>query len=448
LKIKNILISQPEPKELEKTPYFDLIKKYDLNIKFHKFFKIEPLSVREFRKLRVNMLDYNAVIFTSKNSIDNFFYLLKELRVEMPESTKYFFTSESIALYIQKYIQYRKRKVFYPKQNVLELIELLKKNSNDKYILPCSGDTNNETVTLFEESKIKFVKAVVYNSVSNNLKDIDVFSFDLITLYSPNGVKSLLESYPNFKDIKPNMKFAGFGINTCQAIKDAGLKLEIEIPTSIAPSMTSALELYVTGKDLGKPNVRTVLPSAKDENADKKQKKVKEEKKIKDKKKKNKKDLSKKKDIKDKVKKQNTNKVKANKTDINVLGEPKKRGRKKGSTKKTTVDKEQLESLIKSFKAIAKEESKVNKADENNKKKETQIATKKVTSKIKAEKSPQKEIQIVTTKKVISKIKAEKPPKKETQIARKKANADLRKQESVKNKLEEKVKRKYTKKEK
>lgn len=246
MKVKNILISQPEPPSIEKSPYYKLIEKYNLNLTFYKFFDIVGLTASEFRKTRIHLKDYTAVIFNSKNSVDHFFRLSKELRETIPETMKYFCSTESIALYLQNYIQYRKRKIFFGNQYFSELVDIMTKHKEEKFLFPCSDEKQTEYTKMLDKAKFKYSKATMYRSVSKDLKEFNLEDFDMIVLFSPMGVRSLLENYPDFKG--DNILVAAFGVSTHAALTAAGVKLSILAPTKAAPSMSAAIENFVLGR--------------------------------------------------------------------------------------------------------------------------------------------------------------------------------------------------------
>jgi uroporphyrinogen-III synthase len=243
LKVKNILVSQPQPAELEKSPYADLIKKFSVNIVFRKFITIEGIPAKEFRQDRINILDFSAVIFTSRNAVDHFFRISKEMRVEVPDSMKYFSVSESTAYYLQKYVQYRKRKVFHSKESFNNLIELIKKHKTEKFLLPCSDIHKLEIPKMLDENKIYYKKAIIYKTLASDLSDIDISKFDLVVFFSPAGIKSLFKNFPDFK--QDDTAIGAFGASTAKAVTDAKLTLNIQAPTKTAPSMTMAIEQYL-----------------------------------------------------------------------------------------------------------------------------------------------------------------------------------------------------------
>lgn len=242
--IKKILVSQPRP-ATEKSPYFDIAKKHDVELVFHPFIRVEGLSAREFRAQKVNVLDHTAVVFTSRHAIDHFFMLCKEMRVTIPEDMKYFAVSEAISLYIQKYVQYRKRKVFFPATGkFVDLLPLMVKHKTEKYLVPLSDVHNDEVKNRMDQHALKHTECVMYRTVANDYPADQPFDFDMVVLFTPAGVQSLLNNVPNFKE--SGIRLASFGKATAQAITDAGLPLELEAPTPQAPSITGSLDLYLS----------------------------------------------------------------------------------------------------------------------------------------------------------------------------------------------------------
>ena len=247
MKIKKILISQPEPADLEKSPYRNLVHKLGVNLTFYKFFEVVGISASDFRKTRIHIGDYSAIIFNSKNSIDHFFRMLKELRETVSEDMKYFCSTEAIALYLQNYIQYRKRKVFYGNQYFSDLLEVMSKHRDEKYLFPCSDERQTEYTKALDKAKFKYTKAPMYTSKARDLKQFDIDSFDAVALFSPIGVRSLVKNFPDIKE-HTNLLIAAFGTSTHAALKEHGIKLSIAAPTQSAPSMAMALEHYILGK--------------------------------------------------------------------------------------------------------------------------------------------------------------------------------------------------------
>ncbi len=243
MKVKNILVSQPEPLDLEKSPYGEIAKKYKFTIDFHKFIKIEGIPAKDFRKDRVNILDHTAVILTSRNAVDHFFRISKEMRVEIPDTMKYFCISESTAFYLQKYVQYRKRKIFHGKQNFADLMELITKHKDEKFLLPCSDIHKASMTRLLDSEGINYSKAIIYKTVASNLKNVKINEYDMLIFFSPSGVASLFKNFPDYQ--QNETLIAAFGPTTTKAVKDSGLTLNIEAPTKTSPSMTMAIEEFI-----------------------------------------------------------------------------------------------------------------------------------------------------------------------------------------------------------
>ena len=241
-KIKSILVTLPRP-ENDKSPYFALANKYNLKIDFRAFIHVEGVPARDFRKEKINLADFTAVIFTSRNAADHFFRICEEMRYEVPADLKYFCLSETIALYLQKYIQYRKRKIFFGKQTAQDLEEVLKKHAKEKFLYPCSDVASEETQNWLLENGYNFTPAVLFRTVVSDLSDLaDVF-YDLIVFFSPSSIQSLYENFPDFK--QNDTRIAAFGPTTHQAIADRNLTLDIAAPTPESPSMTMAVEHYI-----------------------------------------------------------------------------------------------------------------------------------------------------------------------------------------------------------
>jgi uroporphyrinogen-III synthase len=242
LKGKRVLISQPQP-ENDKSPYADVARQFGLEITFRKFFLIESVGAKEFRKNRIHIPDYSAVIFTSKHAADHFFSLCDELRVQVSEQTKYFCTSEAIALYLQKYVQYRKRKIFFGKNHFSELLELIKKQKDEKFLFPCGENHKKGIPQLLKQNKVQFTSAPIYRTVAADLSDIDISEFDMLVFFSPFGFESLRTNFPDY--VQGDTLLATFGDATAKAAKKAGLTVHIPAPTETAPSMTMAIQEYL-----------------------------------------------------------------------------------------------------------------------------------------------------------------------------------------------------------
>ncbi len=247
MKVKKILISQPQP-TTEKSPYFDIAQKYGVEVVFRPFIKIEGLNSKEFRQQKVSIPEYTAIIFTARTAIDHFFRLCKELRVTIPDTMKYFCTTESIALYLQKYIIYRKRKIHFGKQsNKLEdLIPVLARYSSEKYLFPVS-DVHNADTSLLEKHKINYTKAIMYRTVSNDFTPEEAFDYDMLVFFSPAGIASLKKNFPDFE--QKDIKIGCFGPTTAKAVLDAGLRLDVAAPSPEAPSMAAALDLFLKSQN-------------------------------------------------------------------------------------------------------------------------------------------------------------------------------------------------------
>ncbi len=250
MKIKKVLVSQPKPAS-EKSPYYDIAQKYGVKIDFRPFIKVECLSAKEFRQQKVSILDHTAVIFTSRHAIDHFFNLCTELRVSIPETMKYFCVTEAIALYIQKYVQYRKRKIFFGNTGKFEdLIPSILKHKTENYLIPMSDVHTDEIGNLLERNKIQHKEVVMYRTVSNDFTPDEKFDYDMLVFFSPAGVSSLKKNFPEFD--QKDIKIGTFGFTTAQAVKDAGLRLDLEAPSVQAPSMTAALDLFIKENNKGK----------------------------------------------------------------------------------------------------------------------------------------------------------------------------------------------------
>ncbi|MDP1621445.1 MAG: uroporphyrinogen-III synthase [Bacteroidales bacterium] len=243
MKIKNILVSQPQPIDFEKSPYGEIARKFNVNFTFRKFFNIDGIPAKDFRRDKVNILECTAVIFTSRNAVDHFFRICKEMRIEVPESMKYFSISESTAYYLQKYVQFRKRKIFHSKENYAYLIELVKKHKSEKFLLPCSDIHKQEIPTMLEENKINYKKAIIYRTLASDLSDVNIKNYDLLIFFSPSGIKSLLKNFPDY--VQGETAIGAFGTSTHKAVRDSGLILHLEAPTKAAASMTTAIELFL-----------------------------------------------------------------------------------------------------------------------------------------------------------------------------------------------------------
>jgi len=242
LKIKRILVSQPKP-ESDKSPYIELAEKLKLKIDFRPFIHVEGISTKEFRKSRINILEHTAIIFTSRTAVDHFFRICEEMRINVPDDMKYFCISESTAFYLQKYIVYRKRKIFYGKSKFSDLIDVLEKYKTEKFLVPLSDIHKQEIPEKLKKKKFAFTKAILYKTVISDLSDLKDVYYDILVFYSPSGIASLFHNFPDFS--QNETKIAAFGPTTAKAVKSNGLKLDIQAPNSQSPSMTGALESYI-----------------------------------------------------------------------------------------------------------------------------------------------------------------------------------------------------------
>lgn len=243
--IKKILVSQPKPTS-EKSPYFDIENKTDVKFTFHSFIKIEGLSAREFRQQKIQILDYSAIVFTSRHSVDFFFTLCKEMRVALPEDMKYFGLSEAVSLYIQKYVQYRKRKVFFGDTGKIDgLMAQMTRHKNEKYLVPLSSVHNDDVQNLLDEKKLNHTECVMYRTVSNDFTEEEIknFDYDMMIFFSPTGVKALKKNFPTFK--QGEIALGAFGPATVKTVEEEGLRIDLEAPTKEFPSMTGALKDYL-----------------------------------------------------------------------------------------------------------------------------------------------------------------------------------------------------------
>jgi len=241
MNIKKILVSQPRPSS-EKSPYFDLEKKYGVEIVFRPFIKVEGLTSKEFRKSKIVIPDYSAIILTARVAVDHFFRLCKETRYNVPDTLKYFCVSETIARYLQKYVIYRKRKIFYSESGRIEdLIPIIAKHNKETYLMPVS-DVHNDKAVVLDTNKIKYVKAVMYRTVSNDFQPGEPFDYDLLAFFSPSGIKSYVTNFPDYKE--RDVVIAAMGQSTLEAAKAAGLEVNIT-PSAQAPSMAAAIDLYL-----------------------------------------------------------------------------------------------------------------------------------------------------------------------------------------------------------
>lgn len=249
MKVKTILVSQPEPK-IENSPYFDLQEKQKVKIDFRPFIHVEGLGAKDVRQQKVDLTQYSAIILTSRNSVDHFFRVADEMRFKVPDTLKYFCQSEAVAFYLQKYVVYRKRKIYVGKRNFEDLSPLIKKYKDETFLLPTTDKLNDEVPELLNSLNIKWKEAIFYKTVISDLSDLaDVF-YDILVFFSPSGIESLFHNFPDFK--QNSTRIAVFGNTTAKAVEDHGLKVDILAPTPETPSMTMALEKYIEKVNRGK----------------------------------------------------------------------------------------------------------------------------------------------------------------------------------------------------
>lgn len=242
VKVKKVLVSQPKPAS-EKSPYYEIAEKYGVEIEFRPFIKVEGLTAKEFRQSRINLSDFTAVIFTARTAVDHFFRLCEEMRYSVPDTLKYFCTTEAIANYLQKYIVYRKRKIFFVTTGKLDdLLPSLLKHNKERYLYAVS-DVHNDAANILDRNNINYTKAVMYRTVSNDFQPGEPFDYDMLLFFSPMGIDSLLKNFPEFH--QNDIQIGCFGATTAQAVRNAGLRLDMEAPTQKAPSMTAALDAFL-----------------------------------------------------------------------------------------------------------------------------------------------------------------------------------------------------------
>jgi uroporphyrinogen-III synthase len=243
--VKKVLITQPKP-DGDKSPYFDLARKYCLNLDFHPFIVVDGIQAKDFRKQKIDIASYSAVIFTSRNAIDHFFRICDEMKISVSQETKYFCITEAVALYLQKFILYRKRKVFYGADGTNKsLFDVINKHKdNEKFLYPCSESFDSDITNWLVSNNCEHATPVLYRIISNDITEVMARGYDVICFFTPGGVKSLLENFPKFK--QNGTRIGAFGVNTFKAAEDAGLILDIKAPQPQAPSMVSALEIYLS----------------------------------------------------------------------------------------------------------------------------------------------------------------------------------------------------------
>lgn len=249
MKVKTILVSQPEPK-IENSPYFDLQEKQKVKIDFRPFIHVEGLAAKDVRQQKVDLTQYSAIILTSRNSVDHFFRVADEMRFKVPDSMKYFCQSEAVAFYLQKYVVYRKRKIYVGKRNFEDLSPLIKKYKDETFLLPTTDKLKDEVPELLNSLNIDWKEAVFYRTVISDLSDLADVYYDILVFFSPSGIESLFHNFPDFK--QKDTRIAVFGNTTSKAVEDHGLRVDILAPTPETPSMTMALEKYIEKVNKGK----------------------------------------------------------------------------------------------------------------------------------------------------------------------------------------------------
>ena len=243
--IKKILVSQPKPSS-DKSPYYDIARESDVELVFRPFIKVEGISAKEFRQQKVSILEHTAVVFTSRHAIDHFFRLAKEMRLTIPETMKYFCVTETIALYIQKYVQYRKRKIFFGTTGkIQDLVPTMAKHKTEKYLVPLSDVHNDDVKIQLDAKKLQHTECFMYRTVSNDFTEEEVknFDYDMLVFFSPTGIESLTKNFPNFQ--QGDIRIATFGPSTAKAVEEKGLRLDLQAPSAQYPSMSGALSAYL-----------------------------------------------------------------------------------------------------------------------------------------------------------------------------------------------------------
>ena len=242
MKVKTILVSQPEPK-VENSPYFELQQKLKVKIDFRSFIHVEGVNAKDVRAQKVDLNNYSAIILTSRNAVDHFFRVAEEMRFKIPETLKYFCQSEAVAFYLQKYVVYRKRKIYVGQKDFADLIPLLKKYKDERFLLPASDQLSEEPRTVLNSLKVDWTSATFYKTVMSDLSDLADVYYDIIAFFSPTGIRSLYKNFPEFE--QNNTRIAVFGSTTQREALDLGLRVDIMAPSPEAPSMTMALEKYI-----------------------------------------------------------------------------------------------------------------------------------------------------------------------------------------------------------
>ena len=260
-RINSILVTQPKPAN-DVSPYFAIADKYGIQVDFREFIEVQPVSYKDFRREKINILEFTAVIFTSRNAVDHFFRICQEAKLEMPAEMKYFCISEQTANYLQKYIVLRKRKLFVGERTAADLFDVIKKHKGENFLYPCSDIRKDDLPVFMRANNLKFSEAVIYRTVASDLSDLAEVKYDCIAFFSPSGISSLFINFPDF--VQDGTRIAAFGPTTAKAVVDAGLILDIEAPHPNAPSMTGAIEAYIrrhAQPDVGKASSKNAKPS-------------------------------------------------------------------------------------------------------------------------------------------------------------------------------------------
>lgn len=243
MKVKTILVSQPEPK-MENSPYLRLIEKEKVKVDFRPFIHVEGVDAKNVRQQKIDLNNYSAIILTSRNSVDHFFRIAEEMRFKVPDTMKYFCQSEAVAYYLQKYVVYRKRKIYVGKRNFIDLVPLFKKYKEEKFLLPSSDSLKSAVPDTLNNLEVDWTRGIFYKTVISDLSDLRNVYYDVLVFFSPSGIESLLKNFPDFE--QNNTRIAVFGNSTIEAATDAGLRIDIKAPTPETPSMTMALQKYIT----------------------------------------------------------------------------------------------------------------------------------------------------------------------------------------------------------
>jgi uroporphyrinogen-III synthase len=243
MKVKTILVSQPEPK-MENSPYIRLIEKENVKVDFRPFIHVEEVDAKSVRQQKIDLHDYTAIILTSRNSVDHFFRIAEEMRFKVPDTMKYFCQSEAVAYYLQKYVVYRKRKIYVGTRNFADLVQLFKKYKDEKFLLPSSDVLKVSVPNTLDDLKLNWTRGIFYKTVISDLSDLRDVSYDVLVFFSPSGIESLLKNFPDFD--QKDTRIAVYGNSTVEAATDAGLRIDIQAPTPETPSMTMALQKYIT----------------------------------------------------------------------------------------------------------------------------------------------------------------------------------------------------------